>query len=415
MNRFEEMALPESMIHILSQVLKFDDPTPIQSEAIPVALEGRDIIGSAQTGTGKTGAFGIPLVSKLLSDPSGTALVITPTRELATQVMGQLRSLLSKKTKIKSALLIGGEPVPKQLNQLRNSPRIIVGTPGRINDHLQRSSLKLNNTNYLVLDETDRMLDMGFSIQIDAIMEYMPTNRQTLLFSATLPTNIIKIAEKYLTDPVRIAVSPTSTPANNINQETINISDADKYPMLLSQLNKRNGSIVVFVKTKYGADKMAINLKKDGHNACAIHGDLRQNKRDRVIDNFRKQKYRILVATDVAARGLDIPHIEHVINYDLPQCAEDYIHRIGRTARAGSKGSALNFVSPNEQHKWNAIDYLLDPKGKKKPKDPKANNSNKKRRNNFKRTAKGKSNMATVHNRNSNNKRRKNTKKARAA
>ena len=360
MNKFQEMGLPEALTHTL-QHMQFNEPTPIQAEAIPLALKGQDILGSAQTGTGKTGAFGIPLVAKLLQSPDGSALVMTPTRELATQVMAHLQSMLGKRSKIKTALLIGGEAMPKQLAQLRNNPRLIVGTPGRINDHLKRRSLTLNDTNFLVLDETDRMLDMGFTIQIENVMKYMPAARQTLLFSATLPQDIVRIAKKYLHNPARVAVSPTSSPAANVKQDFLKVSEADKYPTLLKQLDERQGSIILFVKTKYGTEKMAKKLTKEGHDAEAIHGDLRQNKRDRVIASFRNYKYRILVATDVAARGLDIPHIEHVINYDLPQCAEDYIHRIGRTARAGAEGAALSLIAPADKSKWNAIDRLLNP------------------------------------------------------
>ena len=360
MQTFQEIELPEALTHTL-QHMQFNQPTPIQAAAIPLALQGQDILGSAQTGTGKTGAFGIPLVAKLLASPDGSALVMTPTRELATQVLTHLQATLGKRSKIKSALLIGGESMPKQLTQLRNRPRVIVGTPGRINDHLQRKSLMLHDTDFLVLDETDRMLDMGFTVQIENVMKYLPAQRQTLLFSATLPKNIVRIADKYLNNPARIAVSATFSPAANIKQDTLKVSEADKYPNLLAQLDERQGSVLVFVKTKYGTEKMAKKLAKEGYSADAIHGDLRQNKRNRVITDFRNKKYRILVATDVAGRGLDIPHIEHVINYDLPQCAEDYIHRIGRTARAGARGAALNLVTPADKSKWHAIDRLLNP------------------------------------------------------
>ena len=357
---FETMGLPDVLAASL-QHMGFKEPTPIQLEAIPPALEGRDILGSAQTGTGKTAAFGIPLVAHLLANPRSTALVMTPTRELATQVRTQLLAMLGKGTKIKSALLIGGDSMYKQLQHLRTRPRLIVGTPGRINDHLKRKSLDLSHTDFLVLDETDRMLDMGFTVQIEAILDYMPVQRQTLLFSATLPKNIVRIAEKYLDTPLRVAASETSEPAANIDQEVLRISEAEKYGRLLEALEARDGSIIIFIKTKYGTEKMATRLSGAGYEAEAIHGDLRQRQRDKVIAAFRKKRYRILVATDVAARGLDIPHIEHVINYDLPQCAEDYIHRIGRTARAGAKGAALNLVTPADRGKWAAILRLIDP------------------------------------------------------
>ncbi len=360
MNNFTQFNLPESLQQSLQRI-GFDEPTPIQLQSIPLALEGRDILGSAQTGTGKTGAFGIPLIAKLLENPRGVALVLTPTRELATQVLKALESMISKADKINTALLIGGDPMPKQLQQLRMRPRLIVGTPGRINDHLERGSLMLHDAGFLVLDETDRMLDMGFSIQIDNILKFLPKKRQTLLFSATLPHNIVSMASRYMTNPERVSAGSQSAPAANIKHEILHVSEGEKYDTLLEQLKERTGSVIVFVKTKWNAEKMAERLRRDFHEADAIHGDLRQNKRDKVIANFRAKKYRILVATDIAARGLDIPHIEHVINFDLPQCAEDYIHRIGRTARAGAEGSAICFISREDKGKWSAINRLLDP------------------------------------------------------
>ncbi|MGC6390972.1 MAG: DEAD/DEAH box helicase [Alphaproteobacteria bacterium] len=376
METFQDIHLPEALQHTLAH-MQFAKPTPIQSQAIPLALNGKDILGSAQTGTGKTGAYGIPLVSQLMENPDAQAMVITPTRELATQVIEQLRAMLGKKSKIRSALLIGGEAMPKQLNQLRSQPRLVVGTPGRINDHLKRKTLKLNALSYLVLDETDRMLDMGFSEQIDEIMKHMDEKPQTLMFSATLPKSILRIAQNYLHEPEHVQVAATSSPAENITQEFLHLRDDEKYPTLLQQLGKREGTVIVFVKTKTDSEKIARKLGQDGLQADAIHGDLRQNQRNRVISAFRNKKYRILVATDVAARGLDIPHIAHVINFDLPQCPEDYIHRIGRTARAGAKGEALNFIAPSERGKWKAIDRLLNPdqpREEKKPRRARPNN-----------------------------------------
>jgi ATP-dependent RNA helicase DeaD len=357
---FSEAGLPQPLFHRLEQ-MGFINPTPIQAEAIPHALNGLDILGSAQTGTGKTGAYGIPLVVKLLTENEGNALVLLPTRELALQVMQTLQKFIGN-SNIKTALLIGGEEKRKQFRQLNSNPRLIVGTPGRINDHLIAGALKLDRVNFLVLDEVDRMLDMGFGIQLDAIARYLSANkRQTLMFSATLPSNIQKLSGKYLTDPIRISVGETHAPAANVKQENITLTENEKYQRLLKELNEREGSILVFVKTKSSADDMAFKLRKADLESQALHGDLRQHKRNKVILDFRKQKYRILVATDVAARGLDISHIEHVINYDLPQCPEDYIHRIGRTARAGAEGVAVNFISPADKMKWRAITRLLNP------------------------------------------------------
>lgn len=360
MKNFDGFGLSPALEKSLAY-MNYTQPTPIQAQAIPLALEGHDIMGTAQTGTGKTAAFAIPLVEKLLSDPYGTALVLTPTRELGKQIMTIMHQLLGPKSPIRTAFIIGGESMSKQYNQLRNRPRLIVGTPGRINDHLERGSLMLDDAHFLVLDETDRMLDMGFSIQLDRIFKYMPDDRQTLMFSATLPKNILAMSEQYLRNPKRVSVGETNVVAVNIKQEVIRIEQNEKYNELLSQLDQRSGSVIVFVKTKFGADRMANNLRKDGFTSEALHGDLKQGKRDRVMQNFRQMNFRILIATDIAARGLDVPHIEHVVNYDLPQVAEDFIHRMGRTARAGASGSAISFVSNQEWRKWHAIECLLDP------------------------------------------------------
>ncbi len=365
MDNFAALSLPESLRHTLES-MHFKKPTPIQVQAIPPALAGKDILGSAQTGTGKTAAFGIPLIVKLKDDPNTTALVMTPTRELASQVIKQLQTIAGKKSGIKSSLLIGGDSIHRQLQQLKNKPRLIVGTPGRINDHLKRKTLKLDNTKFLVLDETDRMLDMGFTDQIETILKFLPKQRQTLLFSATIPPGISKITKKYLNQPIRISVDIENSAATKVKQDIVHTSEGEKYEKFLSQISDREGSIIVFMRTKHSTEKMAARLKKEGYKANAINGDLRQNKRDRVINNFRNKKYRILVATDVASRGLDIPHIEHVINYDLPECPEDYVHRIGRTGRAGAEGFALCFITPSDKNKWSAINRLLNPMSKTK-------------------------------------------------
>ncbi|WP_051919133.1 DEAD/DEAH box helicase [Basilea psittacipulmonis] len=359
MTSFESMGLPEALLNNLKHI-KFTQPTPIQAQAIPLVLAGHDVLGSAQTGTGKTGAFGIPLVSYVMKRPTGTALVLTPTRELALQVHDELKKFLGKKIKIATALLIGGESMPKQISQLKRQARVIVGTPGRVNDHIKRGSLKLFDTQYLVLDETDRMLDMGFVPQIDEIIQHLPKH-QTLLFSATFPKSILELSKKYLNQPKEIAVDPVSSVAKKIEQENRFISSGAKFDTLLDELANREGSMIIFTRTKNGADRMAQRLFREGYKAFALHGDLPQSKRQRVVENYRKGKFPILVATDIAARGLDISHVNHVINYDLPQCPEDYVHRIGRTARAGANGFALNLITPTDEKKWAMIERLLNP------------------------------------------------------
>ena len=360
MTSFTTFGLPETVLSALTKI-QFLEATPIQNLALPLALAGRDILGSSATGTGKTGAFAIPLVSKLVNSHESAGLIMTPTRELAQQVLATIQPLLVHHHEIKTALLIGGESMGKQFNQLRQNPRLVVGTPGRINDHLSRGTLKINQVDFLVLDESDRMMDMGFGQQIEKIIKFIKTDRQTLMFSATQSPAIVKMSAKYLRNPERIAVDCDHLAADKIKQEVINVTDADKYQQLTTQLDQRQGSVLIFVKTKRGADRLAEKLCKGSHAADALHGNLNQRQRGRVMQAFRDKKNRILVATDVAARGLDVPHIEHVINYDLPQCPEDYIHRIGRTARAGADGCAINLVAPADMEKWRAIRHLMYP------------------------------------------------------
>ena len=357
---YKNMGLPPILVSSIEK-MGITIPTAIQAQTIPIALTNKDILGSAQTGTGKTLAFAIPLICHLLSFPESSALVLVPTRELAEQVLTAIKKLIISYPSIRMALLIGGTPYFKQMQQLRARPRIIVGTPGRIIDHMQRNTVDFSSTGFLALDEADRMFDMGFGIQIEEIIKNLPKQRQTLMFSATMPQNIERLAAKYLNSPERISVGSTSQPYEKIKQEMIKVSEAEKLNQLLDQLQKREGSIIIFVKTKYGADELAQTLIRQDYDTVAIHGDLRQRQRDFAIQDFRRGRYRIMVATDIAARGLDIPHIEHVINYDLPQCAEDYIHRIGRTGRAGKDGSALCLVTPQDRRKWDAIQKLLDP------------------------------------------------------
>lgn len=360
MKNFDGLGLSPVLAENLAR-MQYTTPTPIQARAIPHALKGRDIMGSAQTGTGKTAAYAIPMIEHIMNNEGSNALILTPTRELGKQVMEVIKQMLGYKSHIKTAFIIGGEPMRKQFQQLDKRPRIIVGTPGRINDHLERGSMDLGLTDFLILDETDRMLDMGFSIQLDSIFEYLPEQRQTLMFSATLPDDIIKMSKQYLDNPERVAVGSTIAPSTNIVQEIIKIDESAKYDELLRQLDERDGTVIMFVKTKFGTERMAKRLKAAGHEAQAIHGDMKQSRRERTIRQLRSKEFRILVATDVVARGLDIPHVKHVVNYDLPQVPEDFIHRVGRTARAGESGEALTFICPKENRKWHAIEILLDP------------------------------------------------------
>ena len=361
MNTFNELGLPDSITQSLTR-MGLVKPTEIQAQTIPLALEGNDILGSAQTGTGKTMAFTLPLVNHLLNNPNATALVLAPIREIAQQVMNALKSLVGDSRDFNTALIIGGEPYPKQLMQLKSRPRVVIGTPGRIIDHLERGTLRVDSLECLVLDETDRMFDMGFGIQLDHIISKLPTKRQTMMFSATIPPAIEKLAGKYLNQPKRVAVGSATLPIPKIKQEIVNISEKDKYKRLLQEIEQRDGTIIVFVKTKMNADRLAEALRKEDHSASAIHGDLRQHQREKVIRSFRLGKCRVMVATDIAARGLDIPHLMHVINYDVPPCPEDYIHRIGRTGRAGAEGFALCFVTSQDAKKWNAIERYMNPK-----------------------------------------------------
>lgn len=288
-NSFHEFDL-NTLVQSSLDHMGFKEPTPIQKESIPLALLGHDILGTAQTGTGKTGAYGIPLVSKLMDNQEHTALILAPTRELAAQIKAFIKNLLGNKISIKISLLIGGDSMSKQLFELRAKPRIIVGTPGRINDHLKRNSLNLSKTSILVLDEADRMLDMGFGIQIDEILKSIPQSKQTLMFSATLPNEIIKLAEKYQRDPKRIAIGEANSPVLNIEQEVVRTQDSQMYDELTKRLDNCDKSTIVFVNTKFGADKLATRLRDAGYIAQAIHGDMQQRKREKVIAAFRDRK-----------------------------------------------------------------------------------------------------------------------------
>ncbi len=359
MHSFSEYRLSDNLNKSLRD-LRFNMPTEIQSKTIPLGIEGSDILASAETGSGKTASYLIPLINKISKEGKTSGLILTPTRELAQQVSEVCKSLLGYKSNINLALIVGGASMRNQLVQLKKRPKIIIGTPGRINDLLEKKSLILKYFNYFVLDEADRMLDMGFHDQVEKIIQYLPIKRQSLLFSATLPKEIIKLSSKYLKNPIRVNVKENKVIKTQIKQKVLNTKTEMKYDQLVDEISLRKGSILIFVRTKYSTEKLKKRLKKDTVKSLALHGDLRQNKRSRILKDFRDDKFRILIATDIASRGLDVPHIEHVINYDLPQVPEDFIHRIGRTARAGSVGEAVSFVTPNDKRMWKSIEKLME-------------------------------------------------------
>ncbi|MDD9139947.1 MAG: DEAD/DEAH box helicase [Candidatus Cardinium sp.] len=354
-NTFQKYNLPPALLSALA-TMQYTCPTAIQDQVIPIALTGQDVLGSSKTGSGKTAAFSIPVVARLMENPAAAALVLAPTRELAEQVAEVFTTMVRGSRHLRTLLLIGGEPIGKQLMRLRNRPTIIVGTPGRVEDHLCRGSLQLHHTTFLVLDEIDRMLDMGFAIQIDKIIKRLPIERQTLMFSATLDKNIECLAKTYLRKPVRVHIETADSDVKSIEESYKYLSESDKFPVLLEQLTKREGSIIVFVKTQLRADELSYRLQQANYSVRAIHGGLKQHQRKRVIEDFRNKRYAVIVATDVAARGLDIDHIKHVINYDFPQAAEDYIHRIGRTGRAGATGFAFSMLAASKEKRlWHII------------------------------------------------------------
>lgn len=358
---FDPFQLPPFLTKSL-KAMNFVTPTPIQARAIPVALEGRDIMGMAQTGTGKTGAFSIPLAVRLNSQPHQRGLVLAPTRELAQQIFAFIRQLLGKNQNLHAALLVGGAPMNQQLREVRRGARILVATPGRLVDHLGLDPKLLSRSSILVLDEADRMLDMGFLPQLRVILKALPQTRQTMMFSATFADDVKRLAQENMRQPVQVAVGEPSRPAEKIEQIAMEIAHAEKNDVLLDELNARKGSVLIFTRTKHRTDRLNRYLENYGYSVTRIHGNRTLAQRRNAIEGFRSGEYRILVATDIAARGLDIADIGHVINYDLPQVPEDYIHRIGRTARNGAGGKALCFITPEDRSIWRSISRLLDGK-----------------------------------------------------
>lgn len=348
MTNFSELNITESTLRSLKR-MGFEEATPIQEGTVKFALEGKDIIGQAQTGTGKTAAFGIPLIEKIdPKNPTIQGLIIAPTRELAIQVSEELYKIgYDKRVKILS--VYGGQDIGRQIRALKNKPQIIVGTPGRIIDHINRRTLKLENVQTLVLDEADEMLNMGFIDDINAILENVPSERQTLLFSATMPPAIRKIAQNFMKSPEEVKIKSKEMTVENIDQFFVKSQEREKFDILSRLLNVHQPELaIVFGRTKRRVDELAQALSIRGYLAEGIHGDLSQAKRISVLRQFKENKIDILVATDVAARGLDISGVTHVYNYDIPQDPESYVHRIGRTGRAGKSGLAVTFVTPRE-------------------------------------------------------------------
>ena len=337
--------------------LKFETPTPIQHQAIPHATEGRDLVGIAQTGTGKTIAFAIPMIQRLAANP-GKGLVLTPTRELALQVSEVFRQF-APMMGISGCVIIGGESISSQIRELHRNPRIIIATPGRLQDHLNQGTVKLNDVKVIVLDEADRMFDMGFAPQIERILRSVPKDRQTMLFSATMPDAIMKLAGKHMRLPTRVEVAAQGTVAEKVEQQLYVVNRAAKPDLLNKLLQTYGGSVLLFVRTKHNARKIAALIREMGHNAAEIHSNRSLSQRREALDGFKTGKYRILVATDIAARGIDVTGIELVINYDLPDDENNYIHRIGRTGRAGKSGRAVSFAAPDQAGEVRSIEKLI--------------------------------------------------------
>jgi len=353
---FVALGVAPKLIEALTR-LECVNPTPIQKQAIPTALEGKDIVGIAQTGTGKTFAFGVPMIQRL-AQLRGQGLVVLPTRELATQVAEVLEQV-GYAIGLRTAVLIGGVDAKQQIRALKNMPHIIVATPGRLIDHIEQKTLTLNRVRVVVLDEADRMLDMGFAPQIKKIFDAISGDRQTLLFCATMPQGIMKIATTYMKLPIRVEVAPPGTTVERVTQEIFIVSRDAKTRLLDKLLQGNPVTTLIFTRTKYGAKKLARMVRTMGHTAAEIHSNRTVAQRREALNGFKSGKYRVLVATDIASRGIDVVDIGLVINYDTPNDPEDYVHRIGRTARAGAGGHAISFVMPEQRGEIKRIERLI--------------------------------------------------------
>jgi ATP-dependent RNA helicase RhlE len=379
MTTFMELPLSSALQQKLAAA-QFTNPTPIQARAIPPALEGKDVIGTAQTGTGKTLAFLIPILEMLNRDPSrqASALILLPTRELAMQVHEQYENLRSKSTP-KAALVIGGAAEKTQIQSLRAGSSMVIATPGRLQDFIDRKLVDLRQIKILVLDEADRMLDMGFLPAIQRILSVVPRDRQTLCFSATMEQSVARLVNDYMHEPVRVALGSVLKPAESVQLKAYEVRPGEKLDLLRQLLYEEKGQTLVFTRTKRGAQRLAQELVRDGFNAAMIHGDRTQAQRNGALSGFQEGRFQVLVATDIASRGLHVDDVAHVINYDLPKMAEDFIHRVGRTGRAGLQGRASTLVAGVEVMELRQIERTLQLRIERNQLDPSADERPKRR------------------------------------
>lgn len=353
---FYGLGIAPKILEILER-MRFKVPTPIQVKAIPIAIEGKDIIGIAQTGTGKTHSFAVPMVQRLVQI-KGKGLVLAPTRELAIQIQEAFKGI-ALPYGMNTACLIGGASMYDQIQSLRKNPRIIIATPGRLLDHMKSWNVVIEDVSILVLDEADRMLDMGFSEQIERIFRFLPKDRQTMLFSATIPKEIINIAAKHMKLPVSVEVAPSGTAAEFVTHEVFIVRKDAKTRLLSKILKQYHGAVLIFSRTKHYARKLTRDIRDMGYRTAEMHSDRSLLQRREALEGFKSGKYRVLVATDIASRGIDVTGIELVINFDLPEDSENYVHRIGRTGRAGQKGHAISFATPDQKRDLRDIEKLI--------------------------------------------------------
>ena len=338
----------------------FERPTPVQAQTIPLALEGRDVIGLAQTGTGKTAAFGLPIIARVADAMHTKALILSPTRELAQQIAEALQDM-SRSSDIRIAVLVGGVPKKQDLKAIQHWPNVIVATPGRLIDHIHGRTISLEDIEILAVDEADRMYDMGFMPQVRSIIEVLPRDRQTLMFTATMPAEVEKLVRRHMVNPVRVKIGLTA-PVDRAEQKLYEVQEPEKPRLLMNLLRESKGRVLVFARTKRKVERLARTVSARQRGVARLHGDREQRQRDTAMKGFRDGKYRILIATDIAARGIDVANIEHVINYDFPGSAEAYIHRIGRTARVAASGLATSFVTHSDRPCLKALERLISSK-----------------------------------------------------